>query len=304
VEPASVPVQSIVPDPSPVFETLQLRTLAQLDVAAASGIALRDASLYVIADDELDLAVYSCGGVRTQSILLRAGTLPIDPVERKAAKPDFEALLTLPDGSLLALGSGSTARRTRGAWICFGQAGATVHEIDLAALYARLTRQHPELNIEGGAVLGEALWLCSRGNGSLHDNALIRLDLRRVCDTLARERALSVDCLVSTQPVSLPQLEGTPLSLTDLALAGDRLLFAAAAEASANTYDDGACVGSVLGRLNLAGEVQGPLRMTARLKIEGVCTRPIERGLGLFLVADADDPQAHAPLMAAEWPAD
>lgn len=281
---------------------LELQTIASLDLAAASGIALRAGQLYVVADDELELAVYTRAGLRTASIPLRAGALPLDPLQRKASKPDFEALLTLPDDSLLALGSGSSPRRMRGAWVRFDQTHPTVHDVDLTDLYAALTREHSELNIEGGAVLDDTLYLCSRGNGALRDNALIALCLARVCETLARSHALDAASLLRTHRVSLGELAGTPLSLTDLAVGADRLLFSAAAEASPNTYDDGVCTGSVLGTISTAGEVRDALRVAQRLKVEGVCADHSQRALRLFLVADADDPQARAPLMAADWP--
>ncbi|HEY2736696.1 MAG TPA: hypothetical protein VGI70_22000, partial [Polyangiales bacterium] len=70
-------------------EVLTLRTVAELDVAAASGIVVRGDRLYVVADDELSLAVYTFAGARADSVLLLAGSLPDDPVARKAAKPDF-----------------------------------------------------------------------------------------------------------------------------------------------------------------------------------------------------------------------
>jgi hypothetical protein len=275
--------------------------LASLDLAAASGIALRGDSLYVIADDELDLAVYTQQGLRTGSIPLQGGALPDDDTERKAYKPDFETLLSLPDGSLLVLGSGSTARRMRGAWICFEPKGPTVYPVDLSGLYAALLRGHPELNVEGGAVLHDVLYLCSRGNGPLADNALIRLSLAHACETLACSHALVAESVLGTSRVTLGELGGTPLSLTDLAVVADRLLFAAAAEASPNTYDDGACAGSVLGMLTLAGLVGEAAVVTPQLKIEGVCAWPIGGAGSLLLVADADDRAARAPLLAADW---
>jgi hypothetical protein len=287
--------------PSLRADPLRLRIVASLDLAAASGIALRADSLYVIADDELDLAVYTQQGLRTGSISLQSGVLPEDGAERKAHKPDFEALFALPDGSLLVLGSGSTARRMRGAWICFEHEASTVHPIDLSGLYAALLREHPELNIEGGAVLHDVVYLCSRGNGSLGDNALIRLSLAQMRETLARSHALSADSVLGTNRVTLGELAGTALSLTDLAVVGDRLLFAAAAEASPNTYDDGVCAGSVLGTLTVAGQVGVAAAVTPQLKIEGVCARPGGGADSLLLVADADDRAARAPLLAADW---
>jgi hypothetical protein len=279
---------------------LPLRTLATLDVAAASGIAMHDGQLYVIADDQRQLAVYTLAGVRSGSIVLQPGALPDDPAERKRQKPDFEALLTWPDGALLALGSGSAAQRDRGALVRFDADGSSVCAIDLSELYAQLRSELPELNIEGGTVWDGQLYLASRGNGPRRDNALIRLDLACASEALRDSRALPAQCLLDIQRVALGALHGVPLGLTDLAVLHDQLLFAAAAEASESTYEDGACAGSVLGALTPAGQPRDLVEVAPRVKIEGVCARPDG---GLWLVADADDPRASAPLMAADWPA-
>ena len=71
--------------------------------------------MYVIADDEHHLGVFSTGDHRKAGRLLRLrrGTLPLDTSARKRRKPDFEALVALPpfgaypNGALFALGSGS-----------------------------------------------------------------------------------------------------------------------------------------------------------------------------------------------------
>ena len=283
-------------------DSLPLQRIATLDVAAASGIAERAGKLYVVADDELELVEYSLAGTRSASIALAPGVLPESHSERKASKPDFEALLTLPDGSLLALGSGSSARRMRGAWITFDDGQAVAQAVELADLYSALLSEYPELNIEGAAVLGAELILCSRGNGARRDNALIMLDLASALADLAACGALRASSFRHTQRVALGELAGTPLSLTDLAPLGDQLLFSAAAEASANTYDDGACAGSIVGCVNRRGEVSRGFVVTPQLKIEGICVAAAAPAPRLFLVADADDRAARAPLMAAEWP--
>lgn len=280
---------------------LKLKRIALLDISAASGIALRDDALYVIADDELHIGVYGLDGARRGRLALQAGVLPDDHVQRKASKPDFEALIVLPDSSLLVLGSGSTAHRTQGAWVRFDGAQPLVNPIDLSALFSTLSATLPELNIEGAAVLHDALFLSSRGNGARRENALIKLDLARVLEGLTRDRALTGAGLVDVVGVTLPELDGTALSLTDLTTVDERILFAAAAEASSNTFDDGACEGSALGILTPAGTVECIRRVEPLLKLEGVCAQSIEGGHRLWLVADADDRAVQAPLLQVDW---
>jgi hypothetical protein len=285
----------------PLQSNLSIRTIASLDIAAASGIAVRDDLLYVVADDELVLPVYTFAGERVGSIPLVSGSLPDDPVARKAAKPDFEALLSLPNSDLLVLGSGSTSRRERGAWVRFSAGEATVEPIDLSELYRSLRSALPELNIEGGVIMDGSLWLCSRGDGARRDNALIRLDYARVAERMSRDRALPADAVQEVIRVALPEIDSTPLSLTDLAVVHDTLVFTAAAEATTSAYDDGECKGSIVGTLTRGGVAERMELCTLRLKLEGLCAQASEGAIKLWLVSDADDPAAHAPLMQIDW---
>jgi hypothetical protein len=292
-----------------VIPALTLSLVARLEIAAASGIRRRGDHLYVIADDELSLGVYDLTGAPRETIVLMAGVLPEEHAARKAAKPDFEALVSMPDGSLLALGSGSTAARWRAVQVIFEPRPRT-RLFTFDVLYAALERELPELNIEGGAVLGDELWLCSRGNSARRDDVLIRLDLAGVMNALANDRPPPAHVLLSITRVALGDLEGAPLSLTDLTAMRGRLVFTAAAEASANTYDDGKCTGSVVGQLSMSMAGRGPevpeiLGWVPDLKLEGVC--PASDAAGertVFLVAGADDRGSKAPLFRVEphWP--
>src|SRR5215218_7926289 len=112
---------------------LELRRIRDLDlteatapnrpkhVSAASGIVRRGSFAYVIGDDELFLAAFDLADQSPGSLhRVLSGELPSDAGERKADKPDLEALTTLPPlddsphGGLLGLGSGSGEHRARG----------------------------------------------------------------------------------------------------------------------------------------------------------------------------------------------
>ena len=289
-----------------MFAALPMSLVARLPVAAASGMCRRGDNLYVVADDELALGVYDLQGAVTGRILLGSGELPEEPRARKARKPDFEALVSLPDDSLLALGSGSTPQRRGAVLVQFAGPEARASGFSLDALYEALARELPDLNIEGGAVLGDTLWLCSRGNSQRRDDALIALDLAAVRASFARGQPPPPGVVRALLRVSMGVLAGVPLSLTDLTPHRGRLLFTAAAEASPNTYDDGACAGSVLGRMELARDARGPITpeiigWAPEVKLEGVCAAgasPSEPAF--FLVADADQPGAHAPLFRTQ----
>lgn len=274
---------------------MTLELLAHLELSAASGLVHRDEALYCVADDGLELLRTDLSGAHPARLPLGEGPrlshLP------KAHKPDFEALLAVGD-TLLALGSGSSPARRRAVQV--DARGRASRVVDLGPLYDALGARLDELNIEGAVISGDDVFLAQRGNGAFKENALVRLERRRFEQDLAAG-ALTAACLVELLAVSLGELDGVPLSLTDLCL-GPRgqLIFTAAAEATDNPYDDGEVAGSVIGVLDRAGRVDASRRVVApKVKLEGVCW--LERG-ELRLVADPDDPSAKAPLFRLGWP--
>jgi hypothetical protein len=282
---------------------LDLTTIAELDVSAASGlVALDDGQLCVAADDELFLAVYRSDGTPTRRVALWEGELPDAPTERKRLKPDVEALAQLADGRLLVLGSGSRRQRMRAALVDPAR-GFAVQPLDLAPLLSALSASFPELNIEGAARVGERLWLLQRGNGRQGVNALVELDLavfladcERACASAASIRSMA--------RVDLGAADGVAFGFTDAtAHPAGGVLFSAVAEDSASTYDDGRCVASAIGWLDASGRVQRFERAEPAHKIEGLALAPGADGApALWLVSDPDDRRIRALLLRAAWP--
>jgi hypothetical protein len=280
---------------------IELHRIADLDVSAASGLVRLNDSLCVVADDELFMSIYDLRGAPQKRVPLFKGELPEAHAERKAAKPDLEALTLLPDGRLIALGSGSTPKRMRGALIDPSE-GFAVEPIDLAPLYRLLDTRIADLNIEGAAVVDGRLFLGQRGNGVAGIHALIELDLAHVLDTLARDFVVSAGALRAIRVVALGKLAGGELGFTDLAPHPSRkaLVFSAAAEASASTYEDGEVTGSAVGIVGLEGNVERCVPLAPCCKIEGLTVTEEARGaLSLLMVADADDRAHPAPLFSA-----
>ncbi len=272
-----------------------LKSLTTLGFAAASGLATAHDALWVIADDGLHLHQLGLDGGTIACHMLFTGrtALPDEPKARKKAKPDLEALCALPDGRLLALGSGSRRQRMLGS--VFEPETASTRVIDLAPLYTLLETELPELNIEGAAVCGGSLMLAHRGNSAGTADALVLLHLATVLSGIA-EGALSPEARRGIIAVQLGKLDDAQLTLTDLALGGDgQLWFSAAAEATEDRYDDGACAGSVIGHFNANLKSTQQWRMPGRHKIEGLAC--IGNGQWL-LVADADDPGVRSPLLS------
>ena len=279
-------------------------------IAAASGLMHTGSSLCVIADDALDLAVFPGEGEEPGRLerLLR-GELSSDQSERKASKPDFEALTMLPafeghpHGALMAFESGSKGDRHYAVVCPLAADGALAgerREIDLAPLYDELKGELAELNVEGAPVAGERMLLMQRGNGPAGENGVIELSLERVLAAIAAGAPLDGSALVRIRRHNLGAVDGVPLCFSDAApLPDGRLVYSAVAEGK-GSGGDGAFGAAVVGVIEPHGTVSVEQRLDPPAKVEGVEARVGGNGaIELLLVADGDDPEQPAPLLAA-----
>jgi len=273
-----------------------LARAATLELSAASGLICRRGELWVVADDELELHRYSLAGDWVGRTALRSGRLPEEARARKRAKPDYEALVELPDGSVLALGSCSTKERERGVRLD----GERTVEVDLAPLALQLAGAVDGLNIEGAAVTDGGLFLFSRKTGLRGTNAMVELDLRAVARELASSSPrLEAASVRAVHRVELGEIEGVALGFTDATGREGRMVFSAAAERTDDPVEDGFCTGSVLGVIDRSGRVLHQEVVSPRSKIEGIAFGPEGE---LFAVADADERRSKAPLLRGRFP--
>jgi hypothetical protein len=279
-------------------------------LSAASGLVCVDASIYVVADDELHLGIFQAGSDEPgQLIRLFDGTLPKSKAKRKKRKPDLEALAWLPPldghphGALLALGSGSAERATRrvGALLSLdaqGEVAGPPRALDFSALLMPLEERFAGLNIEGATANRDEFWLLQRGNKGDRQNAVIRYSLE------AFLAALNTDIIGAIEPIGFVDFDlgmggDIPLGFTDgAALPDGRLVFSAVAEDTDNAYADGRCAGAALGIIE-HGKVQDLRQLDRPYKIEGVHAQANGNAIELLLVTDDDDPDAPAGLFSA-----
>jgi hypothetical protein len=284
----------------------QAREGGHAHVSSASGVARRGDFVYVIGDDLLSLAVFRVS--RAEPGALRT-VLPADDAHRRSGKPDLEALTVLPPyegapyGALLGLGSGSGDGRDRGfAWPL--EAGGALRGepsvVDLGPLYRLLSRQVEDLNVEGACVMGDRLWLLHRGNHPGTTNVVAELSLDAVMESLRGDLRIDVHELADMRSYDLGELDGVRLTFSDATpLGGELLVFTASAESQ-----DGSIRGSVVGTIDLDGEVRRMRTIDRRYKVEGVHAT-IDTGVMDFLfVCDQDDPEASSPLLWASMPID
>ena len=280
-------------------------------LAAGSGLVAIGDFLYVVADDELHLGCFRRSSDAAGTLVrLFTGELPRDHAERKAAKPDLEALVHLapfanyPNGALLAVPSGSTPQRCRGALLRLDPHGAIIDDpksIDFSGLYSALAAQVPALDIEGAVVFEDVLMLLHRGGRTHPLSALIELSLADVYAGIVTRSAMATLSPRCVRWVDLGVIEGVALSITDgAALPDGRLVVSAVAEQSADSYADGPCLGAVIGVLDREGQVRQLLHLHPTYKIEGVQAWIDEGLIRLLLVTDADDASLPSYLLEAE----
>jgi hypothetical protein len=246
-------------------------------ISAASGLIESHGKFFVVADDENFLAIYDQRTQIGQVSQVFNEILPNEKALRKKNKHDIEALVLLPQqNKLLLVPSGSTPARQRGA--IMSQAGQFENEVSFHLLFSQLTKEFSEINIEGGVVIGDELYLFQRGNGPKNQNGIIILNLT----AFLSNQKLKLKIL----PIDLGTHKGINLSFTDATVAGTKILFLAVAEDSNSTYLDGQVVGSVLGMMNPSGEILCTTPLATSSKPEGLCYSSSEK---CFYVVTDDD---------------
>ena len=296
------------------LRTLGLGGAAGLDhLSAASGLVGVGPHLYVVADDEHHLGVFErAGSGPGRLVRLFEGDLPgrrKDYKDRKAAKPDLEALLELPpgpgrpQGALLALGSGSRPQRRRG--VLLGLAGdggldGSRQLIDLEPLHAGLVPPIDHLNIEGAFIDGAMLCLLQRG-GAESANTCVRYAWSEVARWL--DAGAPAPRPLAVERYALGAIDGVPLGFTDAAALPDGgFVFCAAAEDTGNAYHDGGCKGSAIGVVDPLGRLAWIALLEPVCKVEGIALSMAGAGRELLLVSDADDRESPALLLSVALP--
>jgi hypothetical protein len=275
-------------------------------VRAASGVARYGAGWLVVQDDATHGCVWEAGSGRP--LRLVAPVEGHDTFEEaagtKALKPDLEAVVALPDGRTLVLGSGSTPARMR----CVLLSDSTVQVAGLAPVYARVAEvlevPADQLNLEGATVVGESLRWFQRGLPSAGaPSASVDVGLDGLLDHASGSPAAVR--VSGVRRYDLGTVAGVGLAITDaISLSGGLVLVSAAAEDSPSTYDDGPVVGSALALLDgerLVDKVEFPLLDGEVAKLEGLAlVGHRDDVLDVVAVIDADDPSKPSLLLELE----
>jgi hypothetical protein len=293
-------------------------------VRAASAIRRQGARLVVVQDDTLALAVLDVPAGSIEPVLLPDspnGARVFDDLRgNKALKLDLEACVALPDGRLVALGSGSSPRRERIVVLAAPMAGSTGDArvptiVDASDWYAGMRShaeaQGAELNVEGAVIQGARLRVVQRGHGkrpNTHWNAILDFTLADFLDWLDRRGATPRACALLDVRLGASR-DGVPFGFTDAAVMQDgRLAFLACAEDSVDVRSDGPILGCRFGWIDpddasvLVTDVLESDRRPTVLKLEGMETR-LDDPRAFDVVADMDrpeEPALHAELRV-DW---
>jgi hypothetical protein len=272
-------------------------------VTAASAVAPLGDGWLVAQDDSTSAAWLRDGSVTPLRLLP-----PVEGHDRfseaagtKRLKPDLEVACPAEvDGepAVLLLGSGSTARRTRGVLVRAHDGRPVAAE--LGPLYALVARRlgldDGQLNLEGASRHGGTVRWFNRGNLAAGVRpGSVDVPLAALVDAvLDRTDAASVP-VEQPRVYDLGEVAGVGLAVTDaVALPDGRLLLSAAAEDTPNAVDDGPVVAAALvlvegdDVLDVAAvpEVDGRVP-----KVEGLAVRSVRDGaVHLLAVVDDDDP--------------
>ncbi len=266
-------------------------------VRAASGLCRWRGGLAVVSDD-----VSFVGMVDPDSGLVDPITLPHAPGGRrqfdtgrgnKADKLDLECVFAAGE-RLIALGSDSGLTVRRQALVI----DLDVRLVPLQRLYAALRQPavlgRGHLNLEAATCVGDRVFLGNRGgdvgdDGTPTIDAITELPLAALLALLEDPEGAPLPD-VRWRPLALGSTGGAALRLTELASAPDGgLWYAATAEATTSAYDDGAVLGSVVGRVDAPGHSS-----VIPAKLEGLVVAGAGR---LFATVDADDPARPSELL-------
>lgn len=283
-------------------------------LSAGSGLVRRGDHVYVIGDDEHDLAVFSlASGAPGELVPLFEGELPTGGRERAQQKPDLEALTVMPPfrfnphGALLAFGSGSGEGRDRGFVWSLDEDGSLrgfPRPIDLSPLYGFL-EQHVagDMNIEGLAVAGERVALFQRGNSEGGRSQVFYLSHDEVVHSLTTDYAIDASELEEVQDFDLGEAGGVQLHFTDAdALPDGRFVFSATAEPGDDDAEV-ATAGSAIGVIGADGSLERIESVDpGDAKVEGVDAVLADELVHLLAVCDADDVDVPSPLYSATLP--
>ncbi len=277
-------------------------------VRAGSALARIGAGrLAVVQDDASFLAVVDLASGAVEGIPFPSEDgvrLFDDRRGNKKRKLDLEAMVTLPDGTVLAFGSGSSDVRDR----VLVARGSDVRILRAKGLYDAMRTDRSfagsELNVEGSALDGDDIVFFQRGNGQGDAiDATARTSASALLSYLRNEGPCPALRDVVAWDLGTAK-DGVRLTFTDGARDAHGLAFLACAEACPDATRDGPVTGVSIGRLDdrarecALAEVLDERGAPLLDKAEGLTVDG--DGRRAWVVVDKDDPSIPSELLELE----
>jgi len=247
------------------MHTTKLEAFVQIEgIGSASGLFLKDNSLYIIGDNSVYLNAFNISSKQLHKIkILLNRNFSISENIVKSEKPDFEVLCNYQN-TLYILGSGSTKRRNL--MIEYNLLTEEVIEKDLTNAYNKLKSlaniDDSNFNIEGAIFTGQFWLLFNRGSGLSNNNGVFKVDGKDLC------KAENADFI----RLNLPNIKHSKSSFTDAILYNNEIFFIATSEDTKSTYHDGAILGSFIGSIELNSlKINFVTKISDSQKFEGIC---------------------------------
>jgi len=250
-------------------------------IGAASGIALFDGGIWLVSDKSTQLYRFDTASGKTEKWPLVPGVefLP------KRHKPDFESLC-LHEGKLFTFGSGSTPDRNRMA--IFNPRTTHCEVSDLSDLYRRMQEtagiSAADFNIEGACFAGGWRFF-HRGNAPSGRNGMFGID-----GNLWRKPEIRFT------EIELPLIGNVRSTFTDACCDAGGIWFLASAEDSRSVYEDGAVLGSLIGRMDFWGRISMMKVISETQKFEGISMINSGETPSFMLCEDDDSEQMSTTL--------
>ena len=254
-----------------------------LNIGAASGLILRNDSLYLISDNGGYLYEYNIKTQALETILIfDIGVTANIP---KPLKADFEAMAHYGDIAYV-FGSGSTEKRKL-AVIVDLNSKEIISSKDISELYTSMILEsdipQTEFNIEGVVYDGQTWYFFQRGNGPSGINGVFTVS----------GNIFGNDYSLTWKRIDLPLVRGVRASFTDAVLTKNGIWFLAAAEDSNSVYHDGEILGSFIGRIGIKTLVtEHIIQISKTQKFEGLTILDEKKDKMVFLLCEDNDGEA------------
>jgi hypothetical protein len=236
-------------------------------VASASGVEVVDGIIYILSDDSSCLYKIKHDLTLLEKIILYRSDAENPEHIAKADKVDLECMAQFSINGykhLFLLGSGSKRlKRDKGFLIKLPTNYNRKHlvwEMNATPLH-NLLRSHDEItssgeiNLEGMAFGNDNVYILNRGNPEGSKNVVLSFNKTEFIEYV-QGHTEGVP-FPSIHPIHLPELSGVQTGFSGADFVDNQLWFTCSAEDTANAYDDGTVIGSMIGLLNVEEQSNG-----------------------------------------------